>query len=46
VSIGITLCTEVDTPETALAAADARMYEAKASRRPRSRGRLAAVPQR
>jgi diguanylate cyclase (GGDEF)-like protein len=46
VSIGISLCTEADTPETALAAADARMYEVKASRRSRGRGRLAAVPQR
>ena len=45
-SIGISLCTEADTPETALAAADARMYEVKASRRSRGRGRLAAVPQR
>ncbi|MGR6966932.1 diguanylate cyclase domain-containing protein [Geodermatophilus sp. URMC 61] len=44
VSIGITVCTGADTPETALAAADARMYEVKAARR--SRGRLAAVPRR
>jgi diguanylate cyclase (GGDEF)-like protein len=46
VSIGITLCTEGDTPESALAAADARMYQVKAGRRSRGRGRLAAVPQR
>jgi diguanylate cyclase (GGDEF)-like protein/PAS domain S-box-containing protein len=46
VSIGVSLCTEADTPETALAAADARMYEVKASRRSRGRGRLAAVPRR
>jgi diguanylate cyclase (GGDEF)-like protein len=46
VSIGITLLTEADTPESALAAADARMYQVKASRRSRGRGRLTAVPQR
>jgi diguanylate cyclase (GGDEF)-like protein/PAS domain S-box-containing protein len=46
VSIGITLCSEIDTPETALAAADARMYEVKASRPARGRDRPAAVPQR
>ena len=32
--------------EAALAAADARVYQVKASRRSRGRGRLAAVPQR
>ena len=46
VSIGITLLTDAGTPESALAAADARMYQVKASRRSRGRGRLAAVPQR
>jgi diguanylate cyclase (GGDEF)-like protein len=46
VSIGIALLTDADTPESALAAADARMYQVKASRGSRGRGRLTAVPQR
>ncbi len=33
VSVGVTLCDETTTPDAALAAADAAMYEVKATRR-------------
>ena len=36
VSVGVTLCDERTTPDAALAAADAAMYEVKAARRGRT----------